>query len=112
MGLGLHSPHNQGMPPVTSVEEVSLKAIKFLYFLLYDNEETFFIAVSLYKSLARIESNQLEIGLLVSPPQHGRFPYVALTWIIAIKGDNALPHLSSQPYPNLKEGESTCTLPM
>lgn len=100
------------MPPVTSVEEVSLKAIKFLYVLLYDNEETFFIAVSLYKSLARIESNQLEIGSLVSPPQHGRFPYVALTWIKAIKGDNTLPHLSSQPYPNLKEGESTCTLQM
>lgn len=38
----------------------------------------FFIAVLLYRSLARIESNQLLIGLLISVPQHGIF-YVALT---------------------------------
>lgn len=66
------------MSPVTSVEEVSLKAMKVLTSTFMTFRKHFFIAVLLYRSLARTESNQLVIGLLISVPQHGRF-YVALT---------------------------------
>lgn len=67
------------MSPVTSVEEVSLKAMKVLTSTFMTFRKHFFIAVLLYRSLARTASNQLLIGLLISVPQHGRFSYAALT---------------------------------